>query len=184
MEIEDIKNQIQFAINAVKDFDEPYRTKAFEVILSKLIEGRPTEKKIEPSEVKKKKISTLNGKIAEFAKAANITAEQLGNVFDFKEQDLTFIAPLTGSLADRQFQFCESILIGSELVYGNKWTKASILTKKMDDYGLHTRNLARNLARRSGIFRRTGQKRGSKWKLTDVGIREALDLVRRIATSA
>lgn len=122
--------------------------------------------------------------MAEFAKAANITVEQLGNVFDFKEQDLTFIAPLTGSVADRQVEFSECVLVGYELVYRNKWTKASKLSEKMDDHGLDLRNLARNLTRHSDIFRKTGQKRGSKYKLTDIGKRAALELVRRIATSA
>jgi len=49
LEIEEIKKQIDIAIKAVKGLEEPFRTKAFEVILAKLIE-LPIQAKVKESQ--------------------------------------------------------------------------------------------------------------------------------------
>lgn len=179
--IEEIKKQIQTAIDAVKDFDEPYRSKAFEVILSKSIERIAIEKDVKAKE--KGKPSTLEGKIEKFAESSNLSVGQLENVFEFSENNLKFITPLSGSIAERQVSFTQCVLIALEKVFGKKSINALDLAKKLDDYGLSGHHLARNLQRHPNIFRKIGKKRGTKYKLTDVGKSSALELVRALATS-
>lgn len=176
--IADIKKRIQTAIDAVKDFDEPYRTKAFEVILSKSIESIAIEKAKE-----KRKPTSLEGKIEKFAEASNLSVDQLENVFEFSEKDLKFIAPLSGSVAERQSDFTQSVLIGLEKVSGKKSIGALDLAKRFSDYGLSGHHLTRNLQRRPNIFRKIGKKRSTKYRLTDIGKSSAIELIRALATS-
>lgn len=141
--------------------------------LEKLHEAKP---KAEPHLVLKEGIEKL-------AKDTSLSSEQLENVFEFNEQDLHFIAPLTGSIPEKQVNLAQCILIGLELVYQKKSIDATELSRQLDDYGLGAKNLARSLASRSDIFRKIGKKRQTKYKLTDVGKTSAIQLVRTLATS-
>jgi hypothetical protein len=140
--------------------------------LEKLCEAEP---EVEPHLVLRKGIEKL-------AKATSLSSEQLENVFEFNEQDLHFIAPLAGSVPERQVNFAQCILIGLELVYQKKSIDATVLSRQLDDYGLDTKNLARSLASRSDIFRKIGKKRQTKYKLTDIGKTSAIQLVQTLAT--
>lgn len=177
----DIKKQIKAAIEAVKDFDEPYRTKAFEVILSKFMEKLPSERVVKDA-TKGEKPPHHEERIKRFAEAANLSVEQLENVFEFNKESLRFIAPLTDSVPQKQITFTHCILTGLEQVYGKKSIKATELAGMLDDYGLSTANLARGLQSRSDIFRKVGKKRETRYKLTDVGKNSAIELVRTLAT--
>jgi hypothetical protein len=180
--IAEIRKQIEAAIEAVKGYDEPYRTKAFEVILSKSIEypltekgaklGRPTEK-----------LETPTARIQRFAQDAQVSVEQLENVFEFGRESLKVIAPLHGSLPEKQASFAQCLLIGLERVYQRKTLPAPELARMLDDYGLSAKNLARSLKSRSDIFRKVGKKKETKYKLTDVGKTGAIELVKTMATS-
>jgi len=126
----------------------------------------------------------LKERIAKFAEETDLSVEQLENVFEFNEQDLNFIAPLTGSVPDKQVDFTQCILIALELVYRKKSIDATELVKKLDDYGLDKKNLARSLTSHPDIFRKIGKKKETKYKLTDVGKTSAIQLVRTLATPA
>lgn len=183
--IEEIKKQIQTAIEAVKEFDEPYKTKAFEVILSKFLETIPTEiavKRVRPKE--KGKALSLEEKIKEFAEASDLSVNQLENVFEFGEKGLRFIAPLTGSLPERHVTFAQCVLIGLERVYGKKVIGAPTFTRIFDDYALSTNNLTRSLRGHPTIFRIFGQRKGTRYRLTDIGKQSAIELVRTLATQS
>jgi len=181
-----IKEQIQTAIEAVKDFDEPYKTKAFEVILSRNLDelslGKDRGEAKEGKEPKELSLA-LNKRIDALTKEANLTVEQLENVYDFGDQDLTVIAPLEGTVPDKQVSFTQCLLIGLERVYSKKSISAPELTKKIDDTGLNTKNLSRSLKNRPDIFRKMGKKKETVYKLTDVGKTSAIALVRTLATS-
>jgi len=182
---QDIKRQIQAAIDAVKDFDEPYKTKAFEVILSKSLETiptGPTSKRIEHHIEKKGKSLPVKEKIAKFAEAANLSVDQLANVFEFGDDGLNFIAPLTGSIKQKQVDFTQCVLICLERVYEKKSIEATELVSMLDDFGLSTKNLSRSLQSHPDIFRKIGKKRETRYRLTDVGKTSALKLVHELAT--
>lgn len=180
--IEEIKKQIQTAIEAVKDFDEPYRTKAFEVILSKLMEELPSERVVEGAEKREKPLPHKE-RIKRFAEAANLSVDQLDNVFEFNEDSMKFIAPLTGSVPQRQVIFTHCVLIGLERVYRKKSIKATELAGMLYDYGLSIKNLSRSLQNHPDIFRKVGKKKETRYKLTDIGKTSAIELVHTIATS-
>jgi len=140
--------------------------------LEKLFQAKPEE---EPH-------LALKERIEKFSRDTNLSVEQLENVFEFNEHDLHFIAPLTGSVPEKQVSLTQCVLIGLELVYRKKSIDATELAKKLDDYGLDTKNLARSLSSHSDIFRKIGKKRQTKYKLTDVGKTSAIQLVQTLAT--
>lgn len=182
--IDEIKTQIQKAIEAVKDFDEPYKIKAFEVILAKFLEAVSIEKTVQETGAgMKRKALSPTDKIQKFAQATNLSVGQLENVFEFGEQGLRFIAPLTGRIAERQVSFAQCVLICLEHVYGKKTIATLEFTKFFDDFGLTTKNLARNIRRHNTLFRIFGKKKGAKYRLSDVGKTSAIELVRTLATS-
>jgi len=125
----------------------------------------------------------LRERLEKFAEKVSLSIDQLEDVFEFNEQDLKFIyRPLTGSVADRQVSFTQCILIGLEEIYQKKSLATSELMKKLDDYGLDSNNLSRNLQRRPNIFRMTGRGKATKYKLTDIGKTSAIQLVQTLAT--
>jgi len=180
---DEIKRRIEAAIEVVKGYDEPYRTKAFEVILSKSIEGLFIEKGAK-GETSYEKPDTLTGRIKKFAEDAHLSIDQLENVFEFGKEDLKLIAPLTGTIPDKQVSFTHCLLIGLGYVFQRKAIAATELAQKLDDYGLSSDNLARSLTSRSDIFRKIGKKKETKYKLTDVGKTSAMELLRTLATSS
>jgi len=182
-EIGKIKEQIQAAIEAVKDFDEPYKTKAFEVILSKNLDALSSGKSERKGKEGETPLSDLAEKIENFATEVGVSIAQLESVFQFND-DLEFIyRPLPGAVADRQASFSQCILIGMEEVYKKKLIDASELIKKLDAYGLDSKNLSRNLQRRTDVFRMMGRGKATRYKLTDTGKTSAIELVRTFATT-
>jgi hypothetical protein len=178
---EDVKKKIQDTIDIVKDFDEPYRSKAFELILSKSLEMPPTERVVKPSKKDEKPVSRKE-KIVKFAEATILSVNQLENVFAFDEDEIKFITPLEGSTPQRQVSFTQCVLIGLEYVYNKRSIEAAELVSMLDYYGLTTNNLARSLRQNSDIFRKIGKKRSTKYRLTDIGKTSALALVNTLAT--
>jgi hypothetical protein len=151
------------------------KLKEFEQRISKL------EKHFQAKPEEKSHLTPKEG-IKKFAENTNLPVEQLENVFQFNEHDLQFIAPLTGSLSEKQVILAQCVLIGLEFVYGKKLIDATELAKKIDDFGLDPHNFARSLSNRSDIFRKMGKKRQTKYKLTDVGKTSATQLVHNLAT--
>jgi hypothetical protein len=151
------------------------KLKEFEQRISKL------EKHLQAKSEKESHLTPKQG-IEKFAENANLSIEQLGNVFEFNEDDFQFIAPLTESLPEKQVILAQCVLIGLEFVYGKKLIDATELAKKLDDFGLDSHNFARSLSNRSDIFRRIGKKRQTKYKLTDIGKTSAIQLVHTLAT--
>jgi hypothetical protein len=173
-QVEEIKEKIQLAIQAVADVEEPFKTKAFEVILSALLK-KP--------KVIIKGATTLDQKIAEFANEANVEVSKLDDIFEFGEDKPIFIGRVEGSEIEKQVQISRCLLAAYESVYGKDWVGSSILWKALDDYGVGAlANLAKNLGKYEDEFRAKGQRRGRQYKLTQQGRKNALDLIRQLST--
>lgn len=177
-----IQKKIQDAIDIVNDFDEPYRTKAFEVILTNSLGVSAPSKSIKKVTSGTKKLS-IDEKIVKFAETLRLTVDQLENVFDFDEDGVNIVTPLVGSIPSKQVTITHCVLICLEHVYDKKSVSSSDLKKLIDDYGVVTKNLSRSLQNKSDIFRRVGKVRGTKYRLTDVGKTSGLELIRTLAMS-
>jgi hypothetical protein len=186
MEIEEIKKKIQFAIDSVNNFPEPYRLKAFEVILAKSLEELSEKEPLHPIHERSSiETSPLNigEKIEKLAKDANITIEQLKDVFDFKENVPIFISKAEGKEAsEKQVQISELVLLVMHEVYEQEWLASSFLWQVLQECGVGSLdNFAANLSQRTDLFRAMGKKRGRKYRLTGPGKTAALELLKRLA---
>jgi hypothetical protein len=179
---EKIKAIIQRSINIVKDVEEPYRLKAFEVVLSKLWSSLEEKEKHKGEIPQKREETSLEIKIENFAKKCNVSTEQLKNVYDFEEEKPTFILARTlqGSHSERQVLVSRCLLAAYDEVYGKKWVS---LRKVLDEHSIGSlQHLARNLERRLDIFRIRGKGKSTEYKLTDTAKSETLDMIRALAT--
>jgi len=179
---EKIKGVIKRAINIVKDIEEPYRLKAFEVVLTKLWPSLAEREEYKKEALQKKEGTSLEIKIKNFARKCNVSVEQLKNVYDFEEEKPTFILAraIQGSHSERQCLASRYLLVAYDEVYGKKWVS---LSKVLDEHSIGSlQHLARNLERRSDIFRTKGKGKSTKYKLTDIAKRETFDMIRELAT--
>lgn len=95
---EQLKAIIKRAIDITKDFEEPYRSKAFEIILANSLSaslniGQKNEA-ISPRGDITVKPSSIQTNIQNLAKKCNVSIEQLNDIFDFQETYPIFIVPL------------------------------------------------------------------------------------------
>ncbi len=180
MDINDIKNNIQLAMNAVKDIPESFKTKAFEIVLSKLLEKTKPEKITQGQKEKLPPKGTENPqntdyRISKLAEAAGITVNQLKDLFQFEEQGPVFIGRVSGTEAEKQFQISRLTMLVFKDVYEQEWVRGSVLWKILKDYGVGSLdNLSANLTSKESEIRAMGQKRGRKYKLTEIGRQNAL----------
>lgn len=185
METKEIKEKIQLAITLVEDVPEPFKTKAFEVVLSNLLEGFLPKKTrpLFPKEAKESRetAQSIEDKIERLAKIVDIEVSQLKDIFQFEEKEPIFIGRVEGTEAEKQVQACRLIILVSKEVYEQEWVDGSFLWKVLKDLGIGSLdNLSRNLKSREDEFRMMGQKTGKKYKLTEPGRRNALQSLRQL----
>jgi len=186
-QVKEIKKKIQLAKQSVADIEEPFKTKAFEVILSNLLKTTEGEKvrgiATHPIKVKTKGTKTLDQKIAELAKAANVDASKMKDIFEFEGDNVIFIGKVEGKEVEKQVKISECLLAAHKVVYGKTWVESSILCKALDDYGVGSlANLAKNLGKCSSDIRTKGKGRWKKYKLTQQGFENALALIKQLST--
>jgi len=177
---EKIKAIIQRAINIVKGVEEPYRLKAFEVVLSKLWPASLEERKEREKKPKKPEGMNLEAKIEDFADKCNVSVEQLTNIYDFQKDKPLLIVPLQGNHRERQVFASRYLLVAYSEIYGQKWVN---LRQPLSEQGVRSlQNLAENLKKHREIFRSRGRGKAMEYKLVDAAKRETFDMIRALAT--
>lgn len=178
---EQLKREIQKAINTTKDFEEPYRSKAFEIILSKALNQPQLTKKQRLPALEKPPMDAagLQAKILAFSQNCNLTNVQLRNVFEFDENEPIFIVPLvTGTLPEKQSLVSRLLLAAYEDVYEQKWLT---LAQIIDANGICSKNLSRALGRQDSVFCKKGEKGQRQYKLADSAKAETYQIINQIA---
>jgi hypothetical protein len=183
-EDEIIKAMIQRTIEITKGFEESYRLKAFEIVLSKLwapigVEGKREEQK---GTVKKTGATTLEAKIEEFAAKCDISVEQLKNIYDFQEDKPIYTIPLQENHAENQVLVSRYLLTAYHEVYGKTWVG---LNQVLQEHGIGSlSNLAFNLKKHDDIFRQRGQRKAREYKLVDAAKQGTFQMIHDIANTA
>jgi hypothetical protein len=168
---EKIKAMIRRAINIVADIEEPYRAKAFEVVLSRLWTGSYEKEQGEKVE----KPGTLEAKINNFGTKCNLSTDQLKSIYDFKEDKPVFIISLRGTHAERQVLISRYLLAAYDEVYGKEWVS---LYQVLSDHGISSLgNLSNNLKKHSEIFNLRGQGKAREYKLVDAAKRDTFQMI-------
>ena len=189
MEVKEIKGKIKVAIDAVDDVPEAFKIKAFEVVLSKLL----NERKFEANESEGEKggsneltavSQSMDDKIKKMAEAAGVTVNQLNDIFQFGETTLKFIGRIEGKDAGKQVQISRLIIFAYKEVYGQEWVEGSIIREVLKDCGVGSLNhFSENLMHFENEFRTIGLKSAMKYKLTEPGKQTAITLLKQLVAT-
>lgn len=168
---EKIKGMIQRAINIVADVEEPYRMKAFEVVLSRLWTG--SYEKGQVGEIKQP--GTLEEKINNFATKCNLSVDQLKSIYDLREDKPVFVWSLQGKQAEKQVLISRYLLAAYDEIYVKEWVS---LYQVMKDHGISSLgNLSNNLKKQPAIFNLRGQGKAREYKLVDAAKRDTFQMI-------
>ncbi|MEM2102104.1 MAG: hypothetical protein QXM22_01155 [Candidatus Bathyarchaeia archaeon] len=178
-EDEKIEALIQRAIRIVEKVREPYRMKAFEVVLSNLLVSPLFERKEKQKETKGAE-GTLDERIAEFAAECKLTVEQLKSVFEFQQDKPIFIVPrqVGSTHAQNQVLVSRYLLAAYGEIYGKEWVS---LVPVLTDHGVGSlANLAVNLKRHPTVFNIKGQGKGTEYKLVEAAKHETFNMIHNL----
>jgi hypothetical protein len=173
---------IQRAIQIVEKVPEQYRLKAFEVVLSKIL-NFPLSERQEKREKEGVVGEGFEGKIAEFAAKCNLSIEQLKSIFDFqKDKPIFIIRGLGKSFAESQVLVSRYLLAVYCEVYGKEWVG---LSPVLAEHGIGSLdNLAQNLQSHTDIFGVRGQGKATEYKLLDVAKGETFGMLHNLSARA
>lgn len=186
--IKNIKNKVKIAREAVEGEEEPYKTAAFQVIFSKLLNDEVdvgansiSQHFIPPSDDTSKKVDSEKKKI-ELARICGIDVKELDNVFYVKDNEIRLVSPLSGKETEKQIKASVCILLAYEILFGKTWLSSLVMSKSLDLSGVgNLRNLAKNLKRNSDLFRKSGTKRATEYKITGPGRTKAIEIIKKVA---
>lgn len=187
MEIEEIKQRVKVAMVAVNEVPEPFKLKAFEVILSCLLapntamalESKPVG--VIVPEGKNGESSGLNTQ--NLCKITGLTTEQLDDVFHFDSDEPTFIGRINGNEKEKQVQVTRLLLLATKYAYGKDWATGSFLWKALKNYGIGSLdNLSHNLETDAANFNIKGKGKGREYKLTQQGETTAIESLKQFVT--
>ena len=179
-----IKEYMKLAQEAVKDEVEPYRSEAFKILFSKLLNSTQTpEETFVHLESDPKYHLSLDQKMNEFAKKCNLTVRELRDVFSMNDDLISIIAPIEGTEAEKQSIASQCILTAYELLFDMEWLESSKLMKCINSSGIGgLDHFARNI-RKKKIFRIQGKGKGKalEYKISGLGRLQAFEIIHDLA---
>lgn len=184
--IEKLKEFISFAKEAVKEEkDEMVKTESFKIILNKMIEGGFT-KSTEASKLNKntqENHGSITKKQMELAQLCSISIEELNDIFRFKDEGVEIIAPIKGNDSLKRILASQCYLVASEICYSKEWVDSAELAECMRSMGVKDiTNLSTQLKKLTEVFRTTGTRGHSKYKLTSgIGRKSAFNVINELA---
>ena len=189
MSAEEIKDKIEIAKEIVKDQTEPYKTEAFKIILSSLINGgsinSKTKDKTKDKSTKKSKSkqSMLEQKneVFELSKKCNISTDELSEVITIKNDYIHITKRQKIKEVQKHLLFSACILASYKILYEMEWLPADLLKKCLDRSGVgDLDHFSKALANSSFILLR-GERRGKKYKITGKGLDYACDIIKKLS---
>lgn len=190
VDLKNVKEKIALARKAVEGEEEPYKTEAFKIIFSKLL-GTCVNSGVDDNNhstvaMPKGDTSSKKGgfetKKTEFATICGIDAKEIDNVFYVKDNEIRLVSPLSGNETEKQIKASTCILLAYEVLFGKTWLSSLILSKSLDLSGVgNLTNLADNLKRNSDLFRKSGTKRATEYKITGPGRTKAIEIIKKVA---
>ena len=110
-----------------------------------------------------------------------MTVAELEDIFDFGDNEIRIIAPLSGTMSEKQLVAAQCILTAYRIIFNREWVIASELAKHMKALSLYNNNLSRDLAKNKQIFRKKGKTVSQEYKITDAGMKSSLNIIKDLA---
>lgn len=182
-----LKEKIKIAKEAVsEETDETYKTEAFKVILSKLIDSDISNISSETKHRSDKKPKLVVNEDTltktDFAKKCGLETKELDDVMAIDQDIIQIIAPLEGKETEKQKIATPCILAAYEGLFGQEWVSSTQLRKCLDMSGVgELDHFARNIKRQGNMVRTKGKKPNLEYRLVGPGRLEAFKIIKRLA---
>jgi hypothetical protein len=181
MNLDELREKIKIAHDAVSDENEPYKLEAFKIILQYSLEGIKKSKQsnddigiISQQEENNDEANPL----LVLSKKCDISVQEIKNVLDYENHEFILLKKIVQDTdVKKQVLACQIILTAYMKGLNQEWTKASVLWELISKNNLgRNEHLAKNLTG-SGIVRNKGQGKASEYSLTTEGWQEGLKLI-------
>ena len=197
MSIEEIRNKIELAKEAVQAQEEPYKTEAFKIILSSLIgetfqvsgtikknssksnrKAKSTKRKsVKPQQVE----FNQKNELEELAKKCGITAEALSEVITIKDNTIHIVKRPKIKETEKHVLFSTCILASYRVLYEIEWLSTNLLKRCLDESAVgDLGHYSEGLMGVSHILPR-GDRRGKEYKITGKGLDIAFEIIKKLS---
>jgi hypothetical protein len=180
--LSEIKKAVKIAKELVKDEEEPFKSEAFKVILSKILEeSKETTPVKRPLEKDAGKIAT--NPLDNLSKYCSVSVDKVREVVDIVNNTVSFIIRLKASEAEKQVIASQCILLAYHVGLGVEWVKATLLREALKNAGIGSlSNLSKNLFKRNDIFRIRGNVKSAEYRLTEVGKNDSISKIKSLSS--
>lgn len=189
----DVKSKIKIAKEIVQGEQEPYKTEAFKIILSSLINGSPTNSKgkakgkAKGKSTKRKGVNPTQTKLEqkneliELSKKCNIDTDALSEVITIKNNIIHIIKRPKIKETKKHLLFSSCILAGYRILYEIEWLSASLLKKCLDESGVGDLNHYYEAVGEASYILPRGEGRGKEYKMTGKGLDKAYEIIKKLS---
>ena len=196
----EVLDKIEFSKKLVEDQPEPFRIESFEIILNKLLDSDISTKKtssnknLKSSKIQNKEIvdeliivDDPDRAISSLANELGIKLDQLKDIISINGNKVELISSINdSSLKQKLIKASLCVLLLFEKLYNLEWVKASIITEKLREIGIHDsgNNLSTYLKDKSDLFRYRGSSANREYKLTTTnGRKKALEILKNLSSN-
>ena len=174
MSLEELKEKIKLAKDAVHDQEEPYKTEAFKIILSSLVSGNSGQGQGQGQRKKKKKGQSAQrtnsgisktpleqkNDLTELSKNCGISADELSEVITIKNNNIQIIKRPKINKNQKHVLFSLCILAGYRILYELEWVSSSQLRICLDASAVgDLKHLPNTIANESSYFTKRTEER-------------------------
>jgi len=172
MNPEKVKEKVKLARQAVDGIEEPYKTEAFKIILSKLLDSEKNPQKIDlnvsTEEItKKSSIDDIKEKMKELANKCDLTINELERVISIRDNTIEFICPIFGSDARKHIIVTQCLLISYHTIFGSEWISSQTIIECLRSMGVKdVTNLSFSLKKYPDLILAQGTRGHREYRLT------------------
>lgn len=190
MKKEEIQAKIREIKKIVDEFEEPYKTESFKILLKNeltipsefLKSGKNLDEKLNNKKEQSDttRIDTSEEILTKIAQACEVSIEKIKDVIDFENNHFILLKKVQGkTLADKQVNASLCLLTAWAKGKDTPWINVTDLTKELKEIPLSIKHLGENLTR-TEFFVPKGTKRGAKYHITTKGWQEGIILIKKL----
>jgi len=188
METSQIKEKIKLALEAVKELEGSYKLEAFKIIFQHSILGtKKSDESFDDTQTGDSQSREHNGNdvtnpLLGLAKKCNVSLQELKNILDYENDEFILLKQLElPSVTEKQVTACQIIITAWMKGKNVEWIPGSVLHELVEKNSLgDVTNISKNV-KKSGLFRKKGQLKGTVYSLTTNGWQEGLKLLEKLA---
>jgi len=180
MNEKEIKEKIEFAKKIADEFEEPYKTESFKIILSSLMKkGKISNDSSEDGDTDDEGFESSD----KLEQKIGIPKSEIMNVIDFDGEKCTLVKVKGASMLAKLLSGSLIALTIFRIVNNYEWVTTVKLGKVMTDYGLKTNNMAVTLQTKANetYLRTKGTGKSLQYRITTEGLQKGIELIKELA---